>query len=42
MGDLTWLPYAIAAVIIAIGVGFTFKRVPHDANHPNRPPDPPR
>jgi hypothetical protein len=42
MGDLTWLAYAIAAVIIAIAVVFTFWRVPTDANRPKVPPDPPR
>jgi hypothetical protein len=42
MGDLTWLPYVIAGVIIAIAAAFTFRRVPHDANRGNRPPDPPR
>ena len=43
MGDLTWLPYAIAAVIIAIVGWFTFRRVPQDSNdRGNRPPDPPR
>ena len=42
MGDLTWLPYAIAAAIIAIAAWFTFKRVPEDANRPKRPPEPPR
>jgi hypothetical protein len=42
MGDVTWLPYAIAAVIIAVVAWFTFKRVPSDANNRNRPPDPRR
>ena len=41
MGDLTWLPYVIAAVIIAIVGWFTFRRVPNDAKHGTRPPDPP-
>ena len=42
MGDLTWLPYAIAAAIVALVAWFTFKRVPEDANNRNLPPDPPR
>ena len=42
MGDLTWLPYVIAAAVIAIGAWFTFWRVPSDANSARRPPDPPR
>ena len=42
MGDLAWLAYAIAAVIIAGVAWFTFKRVPEDANRRNTPPDPPR
>ncbi|HET7697289.1 MAG TPA: hypothetical protein VFK57_16365 [Vicinamibacterales bacterium] len=42
MGDLTWLPYVIAAVIIAAAAWFTFRRVPTDANSTRRPPEPPR
>ena len=40
--ELTWLPYLIAAVIIAVVAGFTFRRVPEDTNRGTRPPDPPR
>jgi hypothetical protein len=42
MGDLAWLPYAIAAAIIAIVGWFTFRRVPDDAEHHTHPPDTPR
>ena len=42
MGELSWLPYVIAAVIIAGGAWFTFGRARRDANRGNRPPDPPR
>lgn len=42
MGDLTWLPYAIAAAVIAIGAWVSFRRVPIDANSGRRPPEPPR
>jgi hypothetical protein len=41
MGDLTWLPYTIAAAIIAVVGWFTFRRVPEDARGSRRPPDPP-
>ena len=41
MCDVTWLPYTIAAVIIAIVGWFTFRRVPEDASRGRRPPDPP-
>jgi hypothetical protein len=39
---MTWLPYVIAAVIIAVAAWFTFRRVPRDTNRNTRPPDPPR
>ena len=42
MTDLAWLPYVIAAVIIAIAAWFTFFRVPRDANSNTRPPEPRR
>jgi hypothetical protein len=40
--NLTWLPYLIAAVLIAGVAWFTFRRVPRDANRKTRRPDPPR
>ena len=41
MNDLAWLPYVIAAAIIAAVGWFTFRRVPRDANDRTRPPDRP-
>jgi hypothetical protein len=40
--DLTWLPYVIAAVLVAGGVWFTFGRARSDANSRRGPVDPPR
>lgn len=42
MNDLTWLPYAIAAAIVAIAGWVAFRTVPHDEKESTRPPDPPR
>jgi hypothetical protein len=41
MNDLAWLPYVIAAIIVAIVAWFTFRTVPRDTKNPTRPPDPP-
>ena len=40
--DLKWLPYLIAAVIIAIGCYFTFGRARSDANSGRGPVEPPK